>query len=182
MNTRSAQQRSAGPAEFGYRTPGVRVMFPVLFGGCLIVGILLTVFVLSASDTEFATRSGESNRLGFGVFLIIWIAFGGYVASHWLWRDGTKVVVSDNELTWSSLLRSRVVPLSDVVGNDTSSRQHDVLLLKDNTRPPVLAPDDGWLSFLSFLADVAPDAEFVMTRSTRFRGAGRPGSNGFFVR
>ena len=112
MSSPNASRSNSCPPTFGYTTPSIRIAMPIFFGVMCIVAVDFMVFVLASSDEEFVARGGEPNRALVAAFMILWMAVLGFAAFEMLWQDGTKVVVTRDELTWSSVLRSRVVPLS----------------------------------------------------------------------
>jgi hypothetical protein len=66
--------------------------------------------------------------------MVVWVLTMTVLAAQMLWRTGTKVVVNSTHLMWSSHLWSQTFELSKVIGNDATSRRHDVILISDGTR------------------------------------------------
>lgn len=148
---------------FGYRSDLMRRLTPVVLTG-------FTIFAVAAMN---------SGLRGDGPLLFA-CAFAGVAAmsSYWFtWRIGWSIEVDGDIVKWRTLLRTRTLPLDDLIGNDRYSGW-ERLIARHGRSPILMTPDRGWTAFLERLNAGRPDRPFRATQMSQL-GERWPGSRGF---
>ncbi len=139
---------------FGYRTPMMRWMVPLIFG----------MFAIAAIGLTAATIAGNGPPM---LFTVLWVSAAVWNAYWFLWRIGFSIEVDGTTVTWRAALRRRELTLSDLTGNGSLWMNLDRIKVQEGRSLLVMPGDRSWVTFLDALNEVHPGHPFAPTTMNR---------------